>query len=250
MDQAIFNDFAQWLNSVPGQYARAWQQQQLDRILTTVFGYHAIQIGLPQWQMLGASRISRQWCVVSSTDYAIDRKGLVCADPAYLPFDSQSIDLLVLPHVLEWAADPHQVLREAERVLMPEGRIVISGFNPWSLWGVRDRIPGIEPYLPVSSLDFLSAQRVRDWLRLLSFDIEETMYGCYAPLCREQSWQHRWQRLDAWGGRWWPIAGAVYMVLAVKRVQAVRMVGPSWQTKKRRMRRRPVVVAGGARLKE
>lgn len=244
------NDFEQWLSSVAGQYAKAWQQQQLDRILTTVFGYHAIQMGLPQWPLLQASRISSQWCVASEGEYLADRKGLVIADAAQLPFDSQSIDLLVLPHVLEWADDPHQVLREAERVLMPEGHIVLTGFNPWSLWGLRERLPGMEPHLPVSSFDFLSVPRLRDWLQLLSFDIQETCYGCYAPLCMDQVWLQRWQSLDTWGQRWWPIAGAVYVVSAVKRVQSVCMVGPSWKGKRRRRMRRPVVVAGGARLKE
>lgn len=249
MDQALVVDFARWLNSVPGQYVRAWEQRQLDDELANIFGYHAIQIGLPHWPLLQASRISRQWCVVDPAELPSDRKGLVLAEPACLPFETHSIDLLVLPHVLEWARDPHQVLREADRVLVPEGRIVICGFNPWSLWGLRERVPGLEPRLPVSSFDLLASQRLRDWLELLSFDVQNTRYGCYLPLCLDSVWMQRWQKFDVWGPRWWSLAGAVYMMSAVKRVQAIRMVGPSWKNKQPVLRP-SVVVTGKMQVKE
>jgi ubiquinone/menaquinone biosynthesis C-methylase UbiE len=73
---------------------------------------------------------------------------VVTHDFGELPFATQSLDLVVLPHVLEFAAEPHQVLREVERVLIPEGQVIICGFNPSSLWGMRQvagRLTGALP---------------------------------------------------------------------------------------------------------
>jgi SAM-dependent methyltransferase len=147
-----------------------------------------------------------------------------------LPFDSQSVDLLVLPHGLEASTHPHQVLREVERVLVPEGRLVISGFNPWSLWGVRQHIPYLTPWLPQSIHDQVSLPRLKDWLKLLSFDIELGHFGCYVPPFRSQKWINRFAFTEAAGNRWWPVCGAVYVVSAVKRVAGMRLITPRWKT--------------------
>src|SRR5690606_29370135 len=118
-------ELAEWLDTPPGQYVRGWEQKHVDAIVGNVFGYHAIQIGLPHWDLLQANRIPFKGRTRIVFDGAIEQGAALVADPECLPFESQSVDLLVLPHVLECSADPHQVLREAERVLVPEGRIVI-----------------------------------------------------------------------------------------------------------------------------
>ena len=151
-----------------------------------------------------------------------------------LPFGTASLDLLVLPHALELARDPHLVLREVERVLVPEGRVVIVGFNPSSLWGLRQWLgrfrrrfsahPRRELFLPAEG-DFLGYRRLRDWLRLLSFEVEAGRFGCYRPPLGAQKWLARFAWADRVGERWWPVFGAVYFVVAVKRVRGLRLVG-------------------------
>src|SRR5690606_29608016 len=147
--QPIILDLAEWLETPPGRYVRGWEQKQVDTIVSNVFGYHAIQVGLPHWDLLQANRIPYKGRTHIEYPQAAELGATMVIEPESLPFESQSIDLLVLPHVLECSSDPHQVLREAERVLMPEGRVVITGFNPWSLWGLSDRTPGLDPLLPV-----------------------------------------------------------------------------------------------------
>jgi SAM-dependent methyltransferase len=151
-----------------------------------------------------------------------------------LPFDSQSLDLVVLPHALERARDPHQALREVERVLMPEGRIVILGFNPGGLWALRQSLGRVlrglglargRPLFMPSEGELLGYWRVRDWLRLLSFEVEEGRFGCYRPPFESQPWLDRFGWMEATGGRWWPVLGAAYMLVAVKRVRGMRLVG-------------------------
>jgi SAM-dependent methyltransferase len=151
-----------------------------------------------------------------------------------LPFANQSLDLVVLPHSLELARDPHLTLREVERVLMPEGRVVILGFNPASLWALRQRLGHLKRrlgmgrrstlFLP-SEGEFIGYRRLRDWLRLLSFEVEAGTFGCYRPPVGSQKWLDRFGWAEAFGDRWLPVFGAVYSVTAVKRVRGMRLVG-------------------------
>ena len=124
-------------------------------------------------------------------------------------------------------------LSEAQRVLMPEGRLVIVGFNPASLWGLRQRLgrtryslgigdPGL--FLP-SSGEFIGYWRLRDWLKLLGFEIEAGRFGCYRPPWTTDKWLGRYAWMDKTGDRWWPVLGAVYFLVAVRRVRGMRLVG-------------------------
>lgn len=243
MDQPPSLELAQWLDTPPGQYVKAWEQRQFDAMVANVFGYHAIQIGLPQWDLLRANRIPNRARTIGVASELHTQGVAMVVDPLALPFESQSIDLLVLPHVLECTHNSHQVLREAERVLMPEGHVVISGFNPWSLWGVSDRIPGLDPILPIPTDDQVSLARLKDWFKLLSFELDRGRFGCYAPPCATDTWLRRWAFMDAAGDRWWPVCGAVYVVSAVKRVAGMRLVEPRWKSARRRVRAASVVAS-------
>ena len=159
-------------------------------------------------------------------------------DSSALPFAANSLDLVVLPHTLELSNDPHATLREVERVLVAEGRVVICGLNPASLWGLRQRRGHVlqrlgydELFLPQSG-DFIGYWRLRDWLRLLSFEVESGSFGCYRPALTSQKWLSRFDWMDRAGSRWWPIFGAVYFLVAVKRVRGVRLLEPAWKSRK------------------
>jgi SAM-dependent methyltransferase len=243
-------DLSQWLQTPAGRYVLEWEQGHLDKIVADLFGYHALQIGMPELDALRANRMPHRW--VATDQVNLDRTqpseealprcavALRC-ELTDLPFDSQSLDLVILPHALELAADPHQTLREVERVLVPEGRVVVLGFNPTSLWGLSQRLghlrgwvrPGRAPglFLPAKG-EFLGYRRLRDWLRLLSFEVESGRLGCYRPPLRSARWMARTGWMDAAGERWWPVFGAVYFVVAVKRVQGMRLVGMAKSPKK------------------
>lgn len=143
-----------------------------------------------------------------------------------LPFPAQSLDLVVLPHTLEWVDDPHACLREVDRVLVPGGQVVVIGFNTLSLWGARQLLGRVGGgwYLPQHG-EFLAPRRVRDWMRLLGFEVTQGRFGCYRPALCSRRWLRRWRFMDAAGDRWWPVFGAVYFLAAIKRVPAMRLVG-------------------------
>ena len=232
-----------WLQTPAGLYVRAWEQQCLDRLTADIFGFNALQIGMPQLNALAANRMPNQWIADSRAPQVLTPSPAGATVPVLggartsvvlafdeLPFASQSLDLVVLPHVLEFAAEPHQVLREVERVLMPEGQLIICGFNPASLWGARQltgRLGGT-PYLPLAG-EFISMPRVKDWLKLLNMGVNHSHHGCYAPACRTDKWLRRYGFMDRAGARWWPYFGAVYMVQAIKRVKGMRLIGPAWK---------------------
>lgn len=243
MEQPLILELEEWLNTPQGRYVAAWEAAQFSGMVANAFGYHAIQIGLPHWDLLQGNRIPYK--VAASIELAPGlARTQVVAQPECLPFDTQSIDLLVLPHGLECAPDPHQVLREIERVLVPEGRVVISGFNPWSLWGLHERLPGLDPLVPVPAPLQVSLPRLKDWFKLLSLEMDRGRYGCYAVPSVTDAWLARWSFMEKAGDRWWPVCGAVYVVSAVKRVAGVRVVGPSWKRARKTVRRRAVVTAG------
>jgi SAM-dependent methyltransferase len=249
-DQAII-EFASWLQSPPGRYLLQWEQARMDAAVADLFGFHALQLGLPQLDALRANRMPHRWVAHDSMlvpervelpapadDISTQSPNVPVAlhcDFDALPFPSQSIDLLVLPHGLELARDPHETLREAERVLVPEGRVVIAGFNPASLWGLRQRRAHLyqrlgfgELYLPDAG-EFIGYWRLRDWLRLLSFEVESGNFGCYRPAMSTEKWLDRYDWMDIAGERWWPIFGAVYFIVAVKRVRGIKLIGPAWK---------------------
>jgi SAM-dependent methyltransferase len=236
-----------WLASPAGRYLLEWQQTQLDTAVADVFGYHAVQCGQPAIDALRANRMPHRVAALlpDEPSPAHDRPRVRVEHFEELPFETQSLDLVVLPHVLEFTQDPHQVLREVDRVLRPEGRLIVTGFNPVSLWGARQLAPGwlLRPFLPRDE-HFIAVPRLRDWCKLLSFETERARYGCYRPPCRTQLWLDRTRFLERMGDRWWPICGAVYVVSAVKRVRGMRLIGPAW---KRGARARAIAVPSAQR---
>jgi SAM-dependent methyltransferase len=242
-DQII--SLGDWFETPPGRYLLAWEQAALDQAVADVFGYHALQLGLPQVQGLQANRMPHRWLALPDAPAA---GGALVTDFSALPFPAHSLDLVVLPHTLEWSADPHATLREVERVLVPEGRVVICGFNPASLWGWRQRRAHLcrrlgfgELFLPEAG-EFMGYWRMRDWLRLLSFDIESARFGAYRPAVRSEVWLERYRWFDRAGARWWPIFGAVYFLVAVKRVRGMRLLSADWR--RAATRAKPVPVTG------
>jgi SAM-dependent methyltransferase len=242
-DRSII-DLTRWLATPPGRYLLEWEQTQLDAHVADVFGFHALQLGLPELDALRANRMPHRWigaeaCAGGATAQApgaaapCTRAALLCDFDA-LPFPSASLDLVVLPHALERARDPHHTLREVERVLVPEGRVVIVGFNPTSLWGLRRRLGRMRrgvalgrerPLFMPPSGEFIGYWRLRDWLRLLAFEVERGRFGCYRPPLASERWLARFAWMERAGDRWWPVFGAVFFLVAVKRVRGMRLVG-------------------------
>lgn len=241
-----------WLQSPAGRYLLDWEQAQMDAAVADLFGFHALQVGLPELDALRANRMPHRWVSTNDPDAPALGTGAVMlhCDPEALPFDAKSLDLVVLPHTLELAADPYHALNEVDRVLRPDGRVVILGFNPASLWSTRQHVgrlvrgAGLHRQRPLflpGEGEFLGVRRLRDWLRLLSFEVETGRYGCYRPAVQSPLWLDRFQWMDPWGDRWWPVLGAAYYLVAVKRVRGMRLVGLAKPSRRRAAAAAPAV---------
>ncbi|AMM22951.1 methyltransferase type 11 [Variovorax sp. PAMC 28711] len=236
-----------WFETPPGRYLLAWEQAQFDHAVADVFGYHALQLGVAEIDGLRTNRMPHRWLALSDPQHA--RRSALLTDFSALPFAANSLDLVVLPHTLELSLDPHATLREVERVLVPEGRVVICGLNPASLWGMRQRRAHLyrrlgfgELFLPEAG-EFIGFRRMRDWLRLLSFEVESGRFGAYRPAVDSENLLERFRWMDHAGERWWPILGAVYFLVAVKRVRGMRLLSADWRRAASRATA-PVPIAG------
>ena len=258
MSERSIIDWPAWTDSAPGRYVLEWEQAQLDRVVSDIFGYHALQLGLPKLDALRENRMPCRGLVLDAasgasapymfppapntsdprsgvTSLPSANRGLhapagrsaVWCDFLDLPFEAQSVDLLVMPHTLEFTSDPHRLLREAERVLMPEGQLIILGFNSLSLWGARQSLGKVagKPFVPAAH-EMIAFTRIKDWIKLLGFDLERGRFGCYRPPLVTDQWLARYQFMEAAGDRWWPIFGAADMITAIKRVRGMRLIGP------------------------
>ncbi len=236
------SQWRKWLASPAGRYVLDWEQAHLDQAVANLFGFVGLQCGLRELQALRQNRMRTRFLITRSDgvahyDHSHPSADVVIDSYEELPLATESADLIVLPHVLEFASDPHQVLREVDRVLRPNGRVIIVGFNPVSLWGISQGIGRLlsRPLLPPDE-HFIGLPRLRDWCKLLSFEFQAGSYGCYRPLFRSARWLERTAFLEKAGDRWWPICGAVYSVTVVKRVRGMRLVNPVRVRQPRRAR--------------
>ena len=228
------NTLQDWFATPLGEYLLERERGYLDDITPDIFGFHAVQLGLPEVDLLRENRITHRVRVahVGSPDvFAVGHE---------LPFATQSVDLVLLPHVLEFAAEPHAILREVDRIMMPEGHILIVGFNPWSLWGLRSALGPSRAELPWNGR-FVSLPRAKDWLALLGFEVSAGSLTGYVPPIDNPKWRKRFGFMEPAGDRWWAIGGAVYMLQAIKRVRGMRLITPAWQ--ERAAREKPLAAA-------
>ena len=153
----------------------------------------------------------------SNTDKVVD----MYSDPAFLPFAPESFSTVVLPHVIEGHELPHQVLREAHRVLQHEGHLVLSGFNPFSILGAQRWLHKRAAFKG----QYYSARRVIDWLQLLGFDVVAKATYQYAPLSKSPRTRKSMQFLESVGHRLLPMTGGGYMITAKRRDVGMTLVG-------------------------
>ena len=232
-----------WLSSLGQPVAArllAWEQAQTDELLADVFGYHAVQLGWPELQALRTNRMQHRWHAHAEfegppapwvpSDHGPSDPSDQLAPDLWLdsrawPWQADSLDLVVLPHSLERSADPHACLREVARVLIPEGQVLITGFNPLSWWGLQQsRSLRCSPSLQGQGQSLIAYRRLRDWLRLLGFEVQVSRFGGWTPAWRNERWMQRMGWMESAGERWWPIFGGVYLLMATKRVPGGRLL--------------------------
>jgi SAM-dependent methyltransferase len=231
--QGVSSQLAQeWLQSPLGEALLQQESRAVEEALDGIFGEQCLQLGM--WgdnrTFVRFTRTQRCSVIAETAEGAPDAVG----ELHKLPVESDSIDAVLLPHTLDFSDRPHEILREVDRVLRADGHIVILGFKPTGLWGLRRLIPGAG--MPPGADHLISERRMRDWLKLLDMRVRGSIsYFFRWPLPRKkvissQKWEQRGQVL-------WPELAACYMLTAQKRVSRLIPLRPHWW-------RKPKVVTG------
>ena len=231
-DESPFPQTAEaWLDTALGSALLAQEARMVGEAFDGIFGEYCLQVG--SWgepnTFLKAARTQRS-CLIGRKEEAETASAFGLPDR--LPVETHSIDAVLLPHTLDYSDRPHAVLREVDRVLRSDGHLLILGFRPGGLWGLRRLIPGAG--MPPGAEQFVSDRRLRDWLKLLDMRIHGlTAYFFRWPLPGSRSpssplWERR-------GRRFWPELSACYMISAQKRVNTLTPVRPSWRSNKRKV---------------
>jgi SAM-dependent methyltransferase len=223
---------AEWFDAPLGARVLREEAALAPLALDDVFGFELLQVGAwgPARHLLDGARTQHTTLVAPELAPGVT----LCAPLDSLPFRSDSIDAIFLPHTLELVEDPHAVLREAERVLCAEGCLMICGFNPFSGWGIRRAFANRvgSPAFPPQTERLLSERRLRDWVALLGLDVD-SVYGYLGllPTKGRRSRTPEFKPRSPW------TAGA-YLLKARKRVKTMTLVRP-----RRRVRQRVLVGA-------
>ena len=219
-----------WYASDLGKRLAHSEKQILDDFLPDLFGYFLLQCGCPEVQAektmgswLNNSRISRKFCLDCTRNEGLS----LTSNYVQLPIQQDSVDIVILPHVLEFSSMPHQVLREVERILIAEGHVIILGFNPWSVWNIFRVFPFWRKQAP-GSVEFLSASRVMDWLALLGFDLVKRQNYFYQPPIQNKKISSKIGIIEKIAQRFTPAFGAGYALVARKRVVTLTPIRPRW----------------------
>jgi SAM-dependent methyltransferase len=216
-----------WYRTPIGREVAARESACLQEMLRDTFGYYLVQVGAGDRfrEALAASRVRHRILMPCSAPSCWGGLEIV-GQPTEMPLATDGVDAILLPHTLDFAADPRLVLREAERVLIPEGRVLIVGFNALSSWGLLRLLNRYRRRVPWCGR-FLTPYRVEDWLSLLGFAVEMRELIVFRPPLRG-AWGPSLAVLDRLGRRLWPGLGGIYVIRAVKRVSTLTPLRPTW----------------------
>ena len=212
----------EWFKSPLGQYLLNLEYGYINPVVMDAFGFYAIQMGNFDIDFLDHSRIPNKFSLNSN------HADLMASNEA-LPFDEASVDLIIAPHILEQMAEPYELLKEIRRVLIPEGRLIISGFNPMSLWGIK-RLLSFDIDYPWNT-KFIPLSKIKEWLPIIGLEMVEGKMGCYVPPIQQSSWLKKLHTMEKLGDRWWPMLGGFYFLVIQKRVHGMTPIRPLWKKK-------------------
>lgn len=216
-----------WWSTALGSALLSAECEVLGEALEDVFGWELLQVGA--WgsthNLLAASRTRHQTVIAPP---ALAAAADVVARPSQLPINSDSVDAVLLPHTLEFAADPYAIVREVDRVLVGEGQLLVLGFRPWSLWGMRARAS--RSGFPPNLRRVLSERRLRDWLVLLGYEVVTARRYLYvSPWASGPQGSGNGAVLRR--GLLNPLPAGAYLLKARKRVYTLTPIRPRFREK-------------------
>ena len=230
---SLRDKLSKWFKSPLGEVVFAMENDQLKDILPRLFGYHILQFGYyAELNYLTSSRVSNK-TILFLEDAEIQKsvKTAVRTTAEELPIEMESVDVVLMPHILEYSNDTHRLLREMERILICEGYAIIIGINPFSLWGLYHLFFCWWNKMPWGGR-LISVSRMKDWLSLLDFEVEKVKYFFFSPPVSSVKLLKKFLPLERLGQYCYPIFGGLYVVVAKKRAAPLSPIKMKWQKKR------------------
>ncbi|MFT4747893.1 MAG: hypothetical protein ACI8XG_001977 [Congregibacter sp.] len=213
-----------WQELPLGDELKSLIESEIAEVSRKIFGYHLVRLGNLSSQIeLVACPIKHQ---VNITSNKQDYTSLLATSDD-LPVSENSVDAFLLAHELDFAKDPHQILREVDRTIMPNGYIILTGFNPLSLCGLLKYLP-IDKGNVLHEARFFSSARVKDWLQLLGFEIVDVKHLLFNELFLQRKLRasSKWSQ---WCHQYLPLLTTMYVIVARKREIPLSLIKPKWK---------------------
>ncbi len=211
-----------WFQTPLGRRLQHLEIKFLRATIKVPYSFTLIQLGILGWERRYLdSGYLRRFSIIDELNPPRTELSTIIAHPDALPLRSESIDMLILPHTLEFSSDQHQLLREAERVLKPEGQLLILGFQPWSFYRLYRWLPNGQHSAPWRSRA-VGHHRLLDWLNLLNFSGELAAWFDFHTI-------HYPSIHDWWRGCTSPLWSVAYAISAIKRTYTIIPIKPILQ---------------------
>ncbi len=225
LDSENYSAMTQWLQTPLGDCLIKAENSLLESMINRRFGYHLLQLGCADLAMYEESPIGHKFCLSPSTQV---KHGDLVAQTEAIPLATESVDMVVLHHALDYSKDPHQLLREVDRVLIAGGDVLIVAFNPYSTWGARHKLSRKTGRRPWQS-NLLSSRRLTDWLNLLDYRVEQVQFGLYSLPINSPGLIKYSSMMDKMARRLnWP-TGAIYVISAKKQALPMTPIREPWK---------------------
>ena len=223
-------DFETWLETPAGQQFFNIEKNRFKDVSSMLCGAYGLQLTLSnQNDLLADLSISSKVKVASQLATTItegvdapsnEDSNIVLADGDALPFANKEFNVVLAPHLVELSANPQDILREIYRVTAPEGMVLLTALNPYSVLSLQTKLfrkkYGFSPTV--------SLTRMKDWLTLLGFDIVAGNLFHYSRLSANA--QSRISCVhESIGDRWLPMTAGAYLLVARKRIFGQTLVG-------------------------
>lgn len=217
--------FQNWYKSNLGDSLLQLELSEIASELDSAVGYYLVSQSPLRDFSLKSHRVRESILIAPALEFGAPSHTIV-ARASELPFEADGVDVHVFHHTLDISATPHDDLREAARTLLPSGKLIIVGFNPWGLWGCR-RLFSKKVKAPWCG-HFIAHQRLEDWLKVAGLTLESKRFFYYEPPLKSNKWRSRF----AWIDRMLkplklPFSG-VYVMTATKQVRRHIPLKPRW----------------------
>lgn len=227
MKHSYIYQWNHWLAQFLGKCLISVEKNYLSKLLAKRYGKHAILIGVDhQYSLLHATVMPHQ-VLISPHVYKHHDINYIESELNTIPVASGSVDLVLLPHTLEYIENPQQLLREACRIVKPEGHIVILGFNPYGLWGLNKWF-GKRKTIPWK-LNFIAPNKIKQWLLLEEFKLIQQTSFLYRPPINDPKIFEKIQFLEKMGRFIYGPFGSVYLLMAQAKVIPLTPIKLNWK---------------------